>query len=324
MIRTQRRGTLALTLALAAIGAWGGAVAHAEGASAPADRDAERAAISREVERVKVVGPAAVALGDQARLALPAGRMWVPQPLAGRILQAMGNRPDSRLLGLVYPLGDQDDWVVVAEFEPAGYVKDDDARDWNADDLLKGLKEGTAAANEERKKRGFAVIEVTGWAEKPAYDAATHRLVWAALAAHPGQPDAPVIVNYNTYALGREGFVSLNLLTDSRHLDADKAQARDLLGRLEFVDGKRYADFDSKTDHVAEYGLAALVAGVAAKKLGLLALVGVALAKFWKLGLLAVVGGGALWPRLKARLRGRKAETAPPPPPNESPPAPPA
>src|SRR5437868_67087 len=86
--------------------------------------------------------------------------------------------------------------AVRAEYEPAGYVKDDDARDWNADDLLKSLKDGTASANKERKSRGFPEIEVTGWAEKPAYDAATHRLVWAARASHVGESSGPTIVNY--------------------------------------------------------------------------------------------------------------------------------
>lgn len=307
MIRTDRRRAVVLALALATGGAQAEGTASAAAPTTGAD---ERAAIGREVERVKVVGPAEVVLKDQAKLALPAARLWVPQPVAGKIMQAMGNRSDARLLGLVYPMGEAEEWIVVAEYEPAGYVKDDDARDWNADDLLKSLKEGTAAANEERRARGFPAIEVTGWAEKPAYDAATHRLVWAATAAQTGQQDSPTIVNYNTYALGREGFISLNLLTDSAHLNADKVQARDLLGRLEFIGGKRYADFDSKTDHIAEYGLAALVAGVAAKKLGLLAIIGVALVKFWKLGLIALVGGGALWPRLKARF-GKKTGTPP-------------
>ncbi|HEV7578372.1 MAG TPA: DUF2167 domain-containing protein [Caldimonas sp.] len=307
MNRWHRRQAIAWTLAWAALGA------QAQGASAPAASDGAREAIRQEVDRVKIVGPAEVVLIDQARLALPSARMWVPQPVAGRILEAMGNRPGPRLLGLIYPLGESEDWIVVAEYEPSGYVKDDDARDWNADDLLKSLKDGTAEANEERRKRGFADIEVTGWAEKPTYDAATHRLVWAALAAQAGQQSGPTIVNYNTYALGREGFISLNLLTDSSHLGADKKQARDLLGHLEFVSGKRYADFDSKTDHIAEYGLAALVAGVAAKKLGLLAIIGVAVVKFWKIGLLALVGGGALWPRLKARFAGKKNEAPPPP-----------
>lgn len=304
----QRRWAICGALALTAL------AARAQGASAPVADDAAREALRSQVERSKIVGPAVVALKDQARLALPAARLWVPQPVAGDILRAMGNRPGANLLGLVYPTDDGDEWIIVAEYEPAGYVKDDDARDWNADDLLQSLKDGTHAANDERRQRGFPEIEVTGWAERPAYDAATHRLVWAALASDGSQPDAPTIVNYNTYALGREGFVSLNLLTDSARLPVDKLQARDLLGRLEFVDGKRYADFDSKTDHVAEYGLAALVAGIAAKKLGLLALLGLGLAKFWKLGVLALVGGGALWPRLKARFAKASSEAPPPAP----------
>ena len=314
MIRTFARGAAVMALAALACTA-----ALAQGASGPSR--SEREALQSEADRVKVVGPADVPLLGQARLALPAGRVWIPQPAAGKIMAAMGNRPDKRLIGLVYPLAENDEWMIVAEYEDSGYVKDDDARDWNADDLLKSLKEGTASANEERRQKGFPDLEVTGWAEKPAYDAATHRLVWAANAVHPGQ-SGPMVVNYNTYALGREGFISLNLLTDSSHLAADKVHARDLLGQLAFVDGKRYADFDSKTDHVAEYGLAALVAGVAAKKLGLLAIIGVALVKFWKIGLLALVGGGALWPRLKARFGGKKSAAVepqridgPPPPP---------
>ena len=64
-------------------------------------------------------------------------------------------------------------------FESSGYVKDDDAKDWNADDLLKSYREGTEEANKGRTKMGVPALEILGWAEKPAYDAATHRLVWA-------------------------------------------------------------------------------------------------------------------------------------------------
>jgi len=57
-------------------------------------------------------------------------------------------------LGLILPTGDAE-WVIEAKYEAAGYIEDDDARDWNVDDLYKSLKEGTAAANEEREKRGI-------------------------------------------------------------------------------------------------------------------------------------------------------------------------
>jgi hypothetical protein len=45
--------------------------------------------------------------------------------------------------------------------------------------------------------------------------------------------------------------------------------AHGLLGDLGYNADKRYEDFSASTDRIAEYGLMALVSGVAAKKLGL-------------------------------------------------------
>ncbi len=64
---------------------------------------------------------------------------------------------------------------------------------------------------------------------------------------------------------------------------------------VDFTEGSRYADFDSKTDKVAEYGIAALVAGgtlAAAAKLGLLKGLWIfilAAKKFIIIGVIAVV-----------------------------------
>jgi len=92
---------------------------------------------------------------------------------------------------------------MTVRYEASGYVKDDDAREWNADELLKSYREGTAASNEERAKLGVPAIEIIGWAEKPAYDTASHRLVWAMSSRDKGaSADAPQGVNYNTYASG--------------------------------------------------------------------------------------------------------------------------
>jgi uncharacterized membrane-anchored protein len=241
-------------------------------------------------------GPTDIDLGAEAVLHLPAGLAFVPQPQAGKLLNAMGNPgQDPRLQGLVFPQGDGD-WFMTVRYEASGHVKDDDAKDWNADDLLKSYKEGTEASNEERVKMGVQAIEVLGWAEKPAYDAKTHRLVWAMSSRDKGAPaNAPQGVNYNTYALGREGYFSLNLVTALDSLNQYKPQAQAMLGALAYKPGRSYADYNEKTDHTAEYGLAALVVGVAAKKLGFIALALGFFAKFAKVILLslAVVGGGA-------------------------------
>lgn len=256
-----------------------------------------------EARKAAKAGPTDIALADQAVLHLPAGHVFIPQPQAQGLLTAMGNPgSDPRLQGLVFPTSEAS-WFMTVRYEASGHVKDDDARDWNADELLKSYKEGTEAANEERVKMGVSPIEVIGWAEKPAYDAGTHRLVWAMSSREKGAAaDAGEGVNYNTYALGREGYFSLNLVTDLAALPAHKPAAQAMLGALEFNAGRRYADYDEKTDHTAEYGLAALVVGVAAKKLGFFALAAVFFAKFAKFIILGLaLAGGVVLKLFKRR-----------------------
>jgi uncharacterized membrane-anchored protein len=182
-------------------------------------------------------------------------------------------------------------WHAILRFEKSGYVKDDEAKTWDADAMLKSMREGIEEDNPDRIKRGFSAWEVKGWVEKPAYDAQNHSLVWSALIPDKGQQDGSV--NYNTYVLGREGSVSLNLVAGNNAINKYKGDARTLLAATTFQNGKRYSDFNAATDHIAEVGIAALIGGVAAKKLGLLAMAGVFLLKMWKVTALAVVGIGA-------------------------------
>ncbi|WP_432726132.1 DUF2167 domain-containing protein [Variovorax sp. W6] len=261
-------------------------------ASTASSLEAEQDAAFKAAKAVQKVGPVDITLRDQAQLHLPAGYVWVPTPAAAQLMRSMGNRTDDTFIGAIFPADDAD-WMAVVKFVKEGYIKDDDAKDWNADDLLKSLREGTEAANEERAKRGIPSIEVTGWAQKPQYDASSHRLVWSALSKRKGATDGNQGVNYNTYALGREGYLSLNLITNAKDLDKYKPDASKLLGAIQYDDGKKYADFNSSTDKVAAYGLAALVAGAAVKKLGLFAIIAAFLAKFAKLAVVA--GGAALW-----------------------------
>jgi uncharacterized membrane-anchored protein len=164
-----------------------------------------------------------------------------------------------------------------------------------------------------RRTRGFPEIEATGWVEAPKYDATTHRLVWSLASKVKNAPaGAENGVNYNTYALGREGYISMNLVTGMNTVEAEKPVAQQLLAALEYNDGKRYTQFDSTTDHVAEFGLAALIGGVAAKKLGLFAVIAAFLAKFAKVILLAGIAGIGVIGKLMGR---KKDEGAAPPPP---------
>ena len=270
---------------------------------------AEYEAAARAANEAALTGPSDVKLVDQAVLRLPRGFIYIPAAESGRLLAAMGNRVGDGLLGIVVSPTSQTGWFVVMRFTKSGYIKDDDAKEWKVDELLSGLRAGTEEGNKERRTRGINEIEIVGWVEAPKYDAVTHRLVWSLESKEKGAAAGGERgVNYNTYALGREGYISMNLVTGMKEIQAEKPIAHELLASLEYNSGKRYSDFNSATDHVAEYGLAALVGGFAAKKLGLFALLFAFLLKFWKLIAVALVAIGAI----VLKLRGKKPTEAPP------------
>jgi uncharacterized membrane-anchored protein len=121
-------------------------------------------------------------------------------------------------------------------------------------------------------------VEVLGWSQPPSYERSVHHLVWG-IKGHGANEDDDVI-NFNTRVLGRRGYVALNLIDGAKTIDSAKPSAAKLLAATSFKTGSRYQDFDSKTDKVAEYGLAALVLGGA----------GVGAVKLLKVGLLAKFG----------------------------------
>ena len=302
-ISAARGGWLLVMLATFHSAAWG------QGAPT-AGAQAEMQAAIDAARKAQVGGPSDVKLADQAVIKLPKGFVYVPPTEGQRLLKAMGNRGGDGLLGLIFPDSDAE-WFVAMRFVKSGYIKDDDAKEWKVDELLSGLKEGTEESNKERIARGFPEIEVVGWIEAPKYDAQTHRLVWSLSSKIKGAPAGTEGgVNYNTYALGRDGYISMNLVTGMKSIEVEKPVAHQLLAALEYNDGKRYTQFNSATDHIAEFGLAALIGGVAAKKLGLFALIAAFLVKFAKIIGIAAIALIALI----SKLMGRKKEEGGTPP----------
>jgi uncharacterized membrane-anchored protein len=269
-------------------------------------------AVWEAAKKAAINGPDKIRLRDQGEILLPEGYAFIPDKEASAVMELMGNQTDSHFLGAIFPRGGQKHYFVTVRYEPSGYVKDDDAKHWNADELLKNIKEGTEASNERRVKMGIPAIEVTHWVEPPTYDSPQHRLVWSAEARAKGIQDDDPTINYNTYVLGREGYFSLNLITASSSIDSDKSAAHELLNATAFDSGKRYTDFNSSTDKIAAYGLAALVGGIAIKKLGLLAVIGAFLLKFAKVIVIAVAAGGGGLMKFFKRDKTAPAQLPPP------------
>lgn len=236
-----------------------------------------------------VEGPTTAQIAGKATLKVPEGYAFL-DPAGAREFNRLTENPDSGIDEYVLAKDDLS-WVAFFTFDPVGYVKDDEKLE--AEDLLQSVTEGTEASNEERKRNGWDAVHVTGWAFKPQYDAGLKSLEWAfRLKGEHSQGES---VNYNTRLLGRRGVMQVLLVTGQDGLQASVADFKARLPGFSFNDGDRYADF-RPGDHVAEYGLAALVTGgaaaVAAKK-GVFAAIGIFLLKMWKLLLVAVAGGFA-------------------------------
>ena len=177
-------------------------------------------------------------------------------------------------------------------YEEDGYVKDDDADTIDYSKLLKQMQESAREANQQRVKKGYDPVELVGWAAKPRYDRQTHKLYWAKEIKFGDSPQHTL--NYNIRILGRQGVLVLNAVASMPQLAAIEAATPQILSMVDFNEGHRYADFDSKTDKVATYGIAALVAGGIAAKLGLFKGLWVAILAGKKFVIMGIVALAAL------------------------------
>lgn len=255
--------------------------------SKPADSAPDDAAAKRMAELGLRPGPIDGKLGDVARVQIPEGFLFADSRGTLKFLELTHNPTSGNEVGTILPQWGGENagnWFVVFTYEPSGHVKDDDKDELDADALLATLKQGNEAANEERKKRGWGTLELVGWQEPPFYDPKTNNLTWATI----GKSEESESVNWSTRLLGRRGSMSVDLVLGKDQLDDVLPKFETLMNGFAYIEGERYAEFKAG-DKVAEYGLAALVAGGA----GLVAAKTGILAKFWKfivIGFVAVAG----------------------------------
>ncbi|HTB84918.1 MAG TPA: DUF2167 domain-containing protein [Candidatus Sulfotelmatobacter sp.] len=243
-----------------------------------------------------------------AKLSLPPEFSYLGPDDAETVLSKIwGNPPsDTKPLGMLMPTGmtplSTNAWAVTIDYSEDGYVKDDEAAKINYDDLLKKMQAGVVEENKERTKQGYPAITLIGWAAPPHYDAATHKLYWAKHLKVDGADEDTL--NYSIRILGRHGVLELNAIAAIDQFDTIDKQTPQILGMVDFKEGSRYADFDPKTDKVAKYGIATLVAGgilAGAAKLGLLKGLWVGILAGWKFIVVAIAAAGAFIKKLFKR-----------------------
>lgn len=246
-----------------------------------------------------------------ATLDLPPSFRYLNPHDSNRVLvDAWGNPPGATTLGMIFPANEsplsQNGWGIIITYDEDGHVSDEDADAIKYDELLKDMQSTVSEANEERKKQGYAPISLVGWAETPSYDKANHKLYWAKELAFGDKQQHTL--NYNIRVLGRQGVLVLNAVAGMDQISTIKTEMPRVLAATNFKAGNSYADFNNGTDKVAAYGIAALVAGGAAAKLGLFAKLLALLIAFKKLVLLGVI---ALGVGIKKFLGMKKKEEKP-------------
>ena len=250
------------------------------------------------------IGPTKGQIGQRATIDVPDGYVFLGAQGTSKLNELMENPPTGADEYTIAPKSL--DWFAYFTFDEVGYVKDDESLD--AEDLLASIKDGTEQSNEERRSRGWETMTIDGWSFKPQYDKQLNALEWAIL-AHADK-SRHKIVNYNTRLLGRRGVMQVVVVSDPEGLDAAVSQFKSLMPGYAYNDGEKYAQF-KEGDHVAAYGLAALVTGGAAavaSKKGLFAAIGIFLAKMWKLVLIGLVAVGAAIRKLFGRGKDSSAQ----------------
>jgi uncharacterized membrane-anchored protein len=251
---------------------------------------------------------------DLATLNVPTNFYYLNADDAKTVLVKFWGNPPAQVehtLGLLMPSDmnplEPGCWVVTISYAGDGYVKDGDADKINYDDLLKQMQSAVQEENKARKDKGYPAMQLVGWAAPPRYDAATHKLYWAKEVKFDGE--AEDTLNYDIRILGRHGVLVLTAVSEMDQFQEIQKQTPQILSMVDFNQGNRYADFDPKVDKVAAYGIAALVAGGIAAKLGLFKMLLVFLIAAKKFIIIALAAVAA-W--LRKVFGGRNKGTPPP------------
>ncbi len=241
-----------------------------------------------------------VSLGDGiANINVPAGFKYLNGKDGDMILTDIwGNPPvedGMHSLGMLLPEAqsalDDSVYVINITYSEDGYIDDSDAKEIDYEELLETMQDDLVAENEYRIQNGYEEVALVGWASPPFYDAENKKLHWAKELKF-GSMESNTL-NYNIRVLGRKGYLNLNAIGEMYSLEEIKGNINPILASVNFVEGNKYSDFDPSLDKVAAVGIGGLIAGKVLMKAGILAKIGLVLAKFWKFILIGFVAFGA-------------------------------
>lgn len=252
-----------LAAMLAAVLLLGGiATVQAQETDGQKQAEALQAAVDA-MQKILQPGPVDVKLVGRATLHVPTGAGFVRQPEAGKWAAVVGYDKDVNLLnpdlvGIVIPMSEEN-WVVFINYHPGIHVLDDDAKDWDTVAMLGALKASNEAGNPARQQRGEPQTEVRDWLEKPKYDSAAHKLIWATSTAEKGGDADEGTANVHAFALGGDGYFELTTVSPASEVISHLSMAEALLAGMQLDDVHAYGSANASAG-VKERGISSLIA----------------------------------------------------------------
>ncbi|MEM9546520.1 MAG: DUF2167 domain-containing protein [Bacteroidota bacterium] len=230
-----------------------------------------------------------------AHIKIPSGFKFLNGKDSDMILTDIWGNPPSeeadKSMGMIIPEDKtpftETSYVINITYSTEGYIDDSDAKDIDYDDLLESMQADTEASNEYRIQAGYPTVDLIGWASTPFYNSESKKLHWAKELKF--QDTDPNTLNYSIRILGRKGYLELNAIGSIDLLDKVTNTINPVIESVNFNKGYRYADFNPEYDKIAAYGIGGLIAGKVLAKAGILAKIGIFLAKFWKFLLIGVI-----------------------------------
>lgn len=236
---------------------------------------------------------------------VPDGFIFLDESSARHLLVDYWDNPEERTYGVSGALVRADAGIFynvenayVVSYDNCGYVSDKDASEIDFNELLEQMQEQTKEENKANPNGPQWTL--LGWGWQPSYDNVRKVLSWSKHLKIDGDHE---VINYDARVLGKDGFVIITAVGSPEAKDALMADSGEIVNSISYDKGYRYADFNEKTDHVAEWTIGGLIAGKVLAKAG----AGVALGKFAKIIVLAIIGFfAAMWKKIARWLGLRK------------------
>jgi uncharacterized membrane-anchored protein len=217
-----------------------------------ADEDEEEEFFDLPPGATWLEGPGMGKIGSMAEIQVPEDYVFTDGPGTRHMMELTENLVSDRQLGFIAPRDFS--WFITFEYSDSGHVADDEKID--ADRLMKDMKANNKRSNEERKRAGWADLNLVGWYKKPFYNTQTKNLEWAIELESEGHTS----INHNVRFLGREGVMEVTNVADPEDFDNVVRLGQRILSTYRYLPGYTYGEY-KKGDRLAEYGLAALIGG---------------------------------------------------------------